>query len=315
VLRTSHGIAVLLLFNPFATFVVQADNGELVAQSEAYEVRLLGHEDRPHSVLRNPTVREYLFEATTRKDGQKVFITLGGDYLRALERLQETRIFEGRFVVTTHVNIFTFDLRSGQRLKFLSAIGPTSSPSGRYVAYREWQTRGMPEEAQGAIVSLLDLHSLERRAVYPVSGRLREYPPTKPDDEFELYFTNWEEDPRQRCFTSKLVWSADDSRIAFLCHYYLATQGRFPEHPELRELALVVVYPITDLKAAAPKRFNLEQEAFRIPGVETTERNFRQIDESSWLNEDVFEIRPPPKPWLRKRILINVTTGAIRSEP
>jgi hypothetical protein len=313
--RRWHGLA-LLFFGLFATFSVQAADGELVAQTDTYEVRLLGHQDREHSMWSNRTVREYHFEATAKADEQKFLISLGGDFLEAAERLKEIRIFEDRLVVTTPRDIFVLDLRSGKRLNFLRARGPIFSPSGRFIAYREWQLRAMPEEAQGAIVSVLDLRTLERRAVFPKTDNLKEFSRTNPSDEFELFLTDWEEDPRRRCFTSQLLWSADDSRLAFRCSYYLAKAGRSRGRHDLRELAVIVVQPNMELEAATIKRFDIPDEAFLVPGVEIdATQDWIRIQHSGWVDENLFELRLDSEPWLRKRIVIDMAKDELRSEP
>ena len=173
----------------------------------------------------------------------------------------------------------------------------------------------MPKEMLGAIVSVLDLKTLERRPVYPVNADLKEALWRTVPDEFEPYFNNWEADPSRRCATWELLWFADDSRLAFLCGYDRAKVERRPAPPELRGLALVVVHPITDLDAATPQRFEIPDEAFRVPGADATEDDSPRVKEAGWLDNNLFEIRPTPKPWLRDRILIDVTTGEIRTEP
>lgn len=285
------------------------------AQSDLWEVKVSGHQDRPHSILPHITVREYIVEATPRMGGDVRYLRVGGDFLEALQPLKEIRIFEDRLVVTTHIHILVFDLRRAEKLKFLRVIRPISSSTGRFLAYNEWQHRSMPEEMLGSVVSVLDLQTMERRVVFPESESVREPRASGPPSEFEPYVTSWEEDPGCRCFASRFLWTADDSRLAFVCHFYLAREGWLPGRYDLRRYGVVVVSLNMNLDTSS-HLFDIPKEIFRVPGVEVdTNQGFFPVQDTDWLSNDLLEIRMRSKPGLRERLVIDVAKNEVRAEP
>ncbi len=284
----------------------------LAVETEEYRVEVVKFYDREHSRRTNWKVRTYTLELTCKITGKVRQVEIGGDELEYSLPLQNIRIFKDLAVISTEKHIFVLSLKTGKPLKLMRVLHNASSPSGRWIACKEWEFPSMPDAMVGAVITVLDLESLERSVVFPETDLVNGPHDWRPPSDFEPYYTLWNEDPAQRCQMYGFQWNDDSTRFAFFCTFYLTKRGRYREAYDQRSRGLVVV-SLNSLKQADFEMFKLTDDLYFDSNAGPWDPRDIKTDEVGWSDKDIFEIRLAPKPGLRDRIVIDTLKGEIQS--
>lgn len=289
-----------------------ATQDDVLLETERYQVHSAGHSDRAHSTLPNQQVRTYRFDIVDKQDGTVRQAEIGGELLDARAASGAFWTWDERMVVEIDNMLFVIELRSGATLETLQAQFPTPSPSGRWIAYREVQSRGLPVEMQGVVISFLDLASLDTRPLFPEESAVK---PRVDPLSSALPRLVAHQRIAERCFTSELFWADDERHLAFHCVHRIRPDGRISTSPDDTEHSLVVVDLAEDGKQSTFERFPVPRSLYVREGAELPETpNLFRPRQLFWLEDGRLEILLG-QPWAPEALWLNPQDGTLAARP